>query len=85
MLTFRVGPQRNFNDPLFLPSIVDYKIYTHPPLHKMNPQIITCTWGNSNTLWSLSVLLLILILANSFHFLTLISSYVKLREKNPIW
>lgn len=31
MLIFRVGPQGNFNDPLFLPSIVEYKIYLHPP------------------------------------------------------
>ena len=41
MLTFRVGPQGNFNDPFFLPSIVDYKIYIHLTLHKMNPLIIT--------------------------------------------
>lgn len=31
MLIFRVGPQGNYNDPLFLPSIVEYKIYLHPP------------------------------------------------------
>lgn len=30
MLIFRVGPQGNFNDPLFLPSVRDYKIYLHP-------------------------------------------------------
>lgn len=40
MLTFRVGPQGNINDPFFLPSIVDYKIYIHLTLHKMNPLII---------------------------------------------
>lgn len=41
LLTFRVGPQGKFNDPFFLPSIVDYKIYIHLTLHKMNPLIIT--------------------------------------------
>lgn len=60
MLTFRVGPQGNFNDPFFLPSIVDCNIYIHPPLHKMNPLIITYTWGNTNTLCLLRMLLLIL-------------------------
>lgn len=30
MLIFRGGPEGNFNDLLFLPS-VDYNIYLHPP------------------------------------------------------
>lgn len=49
MLVFRVGPEGDFNDLLFLPSSVNYNVYLHPL--KVTPLIITCTWGNTNTLF----------------------------------
>lgn len=57
MLIFRVRPKGNFNDPLFLPFVVAYKIYFHP--YKMTSLIITCTWNTKSVVtWD--------IIANSF-------------------
>lgn len=61
MLVFREGPEGDFNDLLFLSSIVNYNIYLHPPqgdptnCYYLYIHSVTCT----NTLFTQDI-------ANSF-------------------
>jgi len=67
MLIFRVRPWGNFNDPFFLSSVVDYKIYLHPL--QGDSIDFTYTWGNTNNVVTRDII------ANSFSAMLYFCNY----------